>query len=189
MTEKDQGSITAHYVVHFGVPLEIRPFRPRGVSIFAIIEFGPAKGRRHWIYATNGMSSYNQLHPESGRQCRTELLAFTKNRVTWVDSLLLGLASYPIDYGTHFSEADTIAIGGPIDQIDSQYCGVLLANPVPETVGVVGGIDQIVLVHQVIGLHESEVDFARRQGGGVLWSRLLQSGGTLMLDEFRPPIV
>lgn len=107
----------------------------------------------------------------------------------WMDSLLLGLASYPIDYGTHFCEADTIEIGGPIDQSISEYCGVLLGNPMPETVGVVGGLIPPVLVHQVIGLYASEIGFASQQSGGVLLSRILQCGGTLMLDEERPLVV
>jgi hypothetical protein len=165
MMETHKGVITGHYMAHWGVPMEIRPLKARGISEFAILEFKPRRSRLTWRYATNGMSSFIQYHPENRFRIRTELFVCTKERQAWIAGLLTALASYPLDYCTCFTEGDTIDVGKAIDQINSCYTGILLAPPGPAdppTVGLVGGTSENILVHQVVGLLSCEVSFSKR---------------------------
>jgi hypothetical protein len=183
---RDQkGTITGHYVAHWGVPKAIRPRRARGIREFAILEFSPRGARGTWRYATNGMSSYLQAHPDPGTRVRTELYCVTRNRALWVGDLLASMATYPVDYGTYLSEWDTIDAGGPIDRGLSLYTGVLLVRPGSAdqpTLGLIGTQPDKILVHQVIGLLPADLDRASAAGGRTLWDRLLEVGRDVALD-------
>jgi hypothetical protein len=134
------------------------------------------------------MSSYIQPHPGELVRIRTEIYGCCKQQVTWVDDLLAAIATYPRDYSIFLAEADTIDVGQPIDRRGSCYTGVLLAPPYPPTAGFVGGLDENVLVHQVVGLFPIEVNFAERYGGRLLWDKLSKYGD-VFLDERRVPVV
>jgi hypothetical protein len=189
MMANDKGIITGHFMAHWGVPRDIRPLRARGIAEFAVLEFAPREPRMTWRYATNGMSSYLQSYPEESMNVRTELFACTKQRAMWIDDLLLAIASYPHDFATYLAEGDTINVGQPIDQNSSCYTGILLASPEPATLGLVAGLSHDVLVHQVVGLLPTEVQFAEEHGGGkMLWQKLFNKGEQL-LDEERQSIV
>lgn len=190
MTAYEKGKITGHFIAHWGVPKEIRPLDIGKIREFAILEFEPREPRRTWRYATNGMSSYLQPHPEKLVKVRTELYACTKERTRWIDELLAAMAVYPQDYATYFAEGDTINVGQPIDQMHSRYQAILLAPPGPvdpPTLGLVSGVSENILVHQIIGLLPSEIAFAEEYSGKELWERLLKKGEPA-LDEIRSPI-
>ncbi len=173
----DKGIITGHFIVHWGPPHDIRPLQAHGVAEFAVLEFAPRGPREAWCYATNGMSSYTQSYADQQMKIRTELYASTRERAAWVDELLTALASYPIDVATYFAEGDTINVGTPIDRMTSCFTGILLAPPDPATLGLVAGLPEEVLVHQVVGLLPAEVQFAESHGGGkTLWHELAKQG-------------
>jgi len=186
----ESGIISGHLITHWGVPAAIRPRNTPGIETFAILEFAPRGARKTWRYATNGMSTYLQAHPDHRIQVRTELYACTSQRTPWVDSLLAAIATYPKDYATYLAEGDTIDVGQPIDRGSSCYTGILLAPPGPcdpLTLGLVGGLSENVLVHQVVGLLPNEVRYAQQNGGRALWVRLARCGEAV-LDEVRTSV-
>jgi hypothetical protein len=188
--QDEKGIITGHFMSHWGVPKEIRPRKLPGIGKFAILEFTPMGQRATWRYATNGMSSYTQ-HPDGFVKVRTEVYGCTKEKATWVDDLLAAIATYPLDFTTYFAEGDTINVGKPIDRDGSCFTAILLARPGlfdPATLGLVAGISDNVLVHQVIGILPTEVEFAEQHGGKSLWEKLAKNGD-LVLDESRLPVV
>ena len=186
----ERGTITGHFLAHWGVPSSIHPRDLPSVSTFAVLVFAPQGTRRSWRYATNGMSTYLQEHPDPSVRVRTELYASSENRADWVENLLAAVATYPIDYSTYLAEGDTINVGQPIDCNQSPYEAILLAPPSPcdsVTLGTVGGVREDILVHQVVGVYESEVDYATRNGWKVLWQRLA-ARGELPLDGARSSV-
>ena len=185
-----KGVVTGHFIAHWGVPNELYPRYARGSREFAILEFAPRPPRTKWRYATNGMSSYIQPHPDGNIHVRTELYASSSRRAEWILDLLTAMASYPIDVGTFFAEGDTIDVGGPIDQNTSCFTGILLAPPVPLSLGVVGGLVEKILVHQVVGLVQAEIDFAagHEGAGALIWKKLITKG-ELPLDEVRSSVI
>jgi hypothetical protein len=129
------------------------------------------------------MSSCVQAHPDQDLMVRSELYACTRGKAAWVDDLLAALATYPIDHGTYLAEGDTISVGQPIDRSRSGYTGVLLAPPDPydpPTIGLVSGLCESVLVHQVVGLFENEIRYAKEHGGKTLWRRIVAHGQPLL---------
>ncbi len=82
----------------------------------------------------------------------------------------------------------TINVGQAIDQKSSCYTGVLLAPPDPATLGLVAGLPDDVVVHQVVGLLTSEVQFAEQHRGKLLWQKLMNKG-ELLVDEARTSVV
>ena len=187
-----KGIITGHFITHWGVPSDIRPRKLNGVKEFAVIEFAPTGGRKTWRYATNGMSNYAQYHHDPSVNVQTELYATTARKVTWMDDFLAALTTYPIDYATFFAEGDTISVGQPIDQKSSCYSNILIAPPGPHDaaeLGLIGGLeDETILVHQVIGLLDVEVQYAKRHGGKILWQNYLISRAC-PLDEERTSVL
>lgn len=187
MTNK--GLVTGHYITHWGVPSKISPLSARGIEAFAVLEFAPKWPRKTWRYATNGMSSYLQCYTDEHVNVRTELCASSKDRADWIQDLLMAMASYPIDYDTYFAEGDTIDVGQSIDRKSSCFTGILIAQPEPSTLGLVSGIAENVLVHQLVGLLPSEVRFAEEHGDGmVLWQKLINESDHL-LDVKRLSVV
>jgi hypothetical protein len=137
------------------------------------------------------MSSYSQTHPDPHVKVRTELYACTAEKVDWVDDLLAAIARYPLDYVTYLAEGDTITVGQPIGRKRYCYTGVLLAPPGPfdaATVGLVGGLSENVLVHQVVGLLANEVQYAEQYGGNTLWEHLGKKNEPV-LDAERASVV
>jgi hypothetical protein len=187
----EKGIITGHFITHWGVPNDIRQVAARGIESLAILEFSPQKTRRTWRFATNGMSSFAQLHPDQLIKVRTEIFVCTTEKVLWIEELLAAIASYPIDYATYLSQYDTINVGFPVDRDSSCYTGILIAPPnnteIP-TIGLVGGIPFDILVHQVVGLLPKEIQFAEKYGGASLWQRLANKGA-LPIDCHRVSVV
>jgi hypothetical protein len=185
----DKGTITGHFIAHWGVPSNIFPFSARGIEAFAVLEFAPKGLRRSWRYATNGMSSYRQFCPDEHIIVRTEIYASTNDRADWVHDLLIAMASYPIDCQTYFAEGDTVNVGQSIDQKSSCYTGIMIAPPQPPTLGLVSSLQEKVLVHQLIGLLPSEVQFSEEHcGGKIFWQKLI-SDNEHLLDVARLPVV
>jgi hypothetical protein len=186
--KNEKGIITGHFILHWGVPNEIRPMKARGIEEFAILEFAPRGTRKTWRYATNGMSSYYQFHPDQSVRVRTEIYACTSEKAIWVDELLAAIASYPKDYNTYIAQGDTIDVESPIDRNYSFYTGILIAPPGPAdtpTVGLIGGLSNNVLVQQVVGLFPNEVQFAKSHGGNLLFQQLSKNKEELLLDYKR----
>jgi hypothetical protein len=184
---QEKGMITAHFIRHWGVPEDIHPRKVAGIGSFAVREFAPKDPRKTWRYATNGMSSYVQAHPDPRIRVRTELFACTAHRAAWIGDLLVAVARYPLDCSTYLAEGDTIDVGQPIDRDRSSYTSILLAPPGPfdaATVGLIGGLSENVLVHQVVGLVQKEIGLAQEHGGMALWQRIVKYGEAL-LDEGR----
>src|SRR5262245_22525065 len=187
----DKGIVTGHFMSHWGVPTDIRPRRLPGIGELAILEFAPRGTRTTWRYASNGMSSYTQNHPDGLVKIRTEIYGSTKGKVAWVDELLAAIATYPLDCTTYLAEGDTINVGQSVDRHSSRFTAILLARPGacdPETVGLVGGMSENVLVQQVVGIFPSEADFAEQHGGKSLWE-LVKSSSLLLDDDSRLPVV
>lgn len=189
--QNEKGIITGHFMSHWGIPKEIRTRKLGGIGEFAILEFAPKGERTTWRYATNGMSSYTQHHPDGLVNVRCEVYGCTMEKMAWIDDLLVAIATYPLDYNTYLAEGDTIGAGQPIDRDRSCFTAILLARPGlcdPETVGLVNGISDNVLVHQIIGILPTEAEFAEQCGGNSLWEKLAKEGDP-MLDRNRLPVV
>ena len=187
----EKGIITGHFMSHWGIPKEIRTRNLRGIGEFAILEFAPKGERTTWRYATNGMSSYTQYHPDELVNVRSEIYGCTRSQSLWIDDLLAAIAAYPYDYNTYLSEGDTINVGQPIDREGSCFTAILLARPGlcdSETLGLVKARLDNVLIQQVIGILPAEAEFAERHGGKTLWEKLAKEGD-LTLDRNRPPVV
>ncbi len=181
--EIEKGIVTGHFIAHWGVPSSISPHKIDGFGELAILEFAPRGARLTWRYATNGMSCYEQEKLQGGVCVRTELFACTRSRAPWVKDLLIAIAKYPMDYSTYFTEGDTISVGQPIDRKDSPFTGILLAPPGPvdpQTLGLVGGISEKVLVHQVVGILPSDLLQTRHQNGKKLWAGIVENGEALL---------
>ena len=185
----DKGTITGHFIAHWGVPSNIFPLSATGIEAFAVLEFAPKGSRRSWRYATNGMSSYPQFYPDEHVSVRTELYASTSDRADWVLDLLKAMGSYPFDCQTYFAEGDTVNVGQSIDQKLSCFTGILIAPPQPSTLGLVSSLQEKVLVHPLIGLLPTEVQFSEEHcGGKMLWQKLIAQN-ELLLDVARTPVV
>jgi len=134
------------------------------------------------------MSEYAQSL--ENHEVRTELYGCSKNRREWVIELLDALARYPSQNETYFADYDTISVGRPIDTRNSPFTAILLAPPEPDdpeaTGEIVGLASGSVFVHRVIGIHDSECDFAIANGGEELFKQLLALKCSLLLDEIRP---
>ena len=187
----DKSAVTAHFVTYWGVPSEIRPRDIHEFESFAILEFPPRGTRATWRYATNGMSTLQQFYSDPKIAVRTELYACTQNKALWVDELLAAMASYPWQHRTYFAQWDTVEVGQPVDRRNSPYTGILLVPPGsmdPPTLGLVGGVPESVLVHQLLGLLPAELQYAKTNNGRVLWERIIRACEP-MLDESRTPIM
>lgn len=186
--ENYRGKITAHFMAHWGVPTEIRPYEIGSLrASLAILQFAPRGARQTWRYATNGMSSYLQHSPDFEARVRTELFACTLKKEDWIDDLLKAIASYPADYSTYLSQGDTIEVGQPIDRRKSCFTGILISPPGPidpSSLGVIDGLENDVLVHQVVGLTPAEICYTQKYGGAKLWESIAQNGDPI-LDQSR----
>lgn len=158
-------AMTAHWITHFGVPMEIYPRALHGFDgAFAILEFAPRDSRTSWRYATNGMSSRIQACPQPGVRVRTELYAATAQRAPWVCDLLTALAAYPWNQQTWFSEGDTIELQENPMSRNCPFAGIMLARPGaidPPEIGLAGDSEPI-LIHQLAGLLPAELQQAKR---------------------------
>jgi hypothetical protein len=187
----NKGAITAHFIAYWGVPSEIRERDVPGLEAFAILEFPPSGTRREWRYATNGMSSFLQSHSDPKISVRTELYACTQHKAPWLDELLSALAGYPRQQQTFFAEWDTVEVSHPIDHRISSFTGIMLVPPGPFdplTIGIAGGVMENILIHQLAGLTPSEVQYARQNGGRLLWGHILKSGRPF-LDQRRSSVI
>jgi hypothetical protein len=184
MTQNNRGAITSHFITFFGVPTEIRPRPVPGFGEVAVLEFAPRGYRSTWRYATNGMSAYRQHHPSLTTCVRTEIYATTRERQTWVEELLFAIVGYPHYSNTFLAEGDSIDVGQPIDRRASPYTGILLMAPGPHdppNLGLVGGVDESILVHQVVGLQSPEVEYAAGGNGRKLCDAI-RAADELCLD-------
>jgi len=191
MTETSQKkAITAHFITHWGVPRHIHVQEQSPVEL-AVLEFGPRAQRQTLRFATNGMSAYIQFYQTKGY--RTELYTSSRSNALWIIQLLAAIAKYPVLQETRLGEFDTIPVGGPIDQDSSPFTAVLIAPPGPDEAETLGAILDVtpepILVHQVVAITDSELNFAIEHGGERLWERLIDLGRPLLLDEMRPEAV
>jgi hypothetical protein len=135
------------------------------------------------------MSESPQRH-ETGH-IRTELIACSTLRAVWIISLLDALARYPFSHDTYFSEFDTIPIGQPIDRNRSPFSAILLVQPNEGELASLGTIDialdETIFVLQVIGIYDTECDFAVERGGEALYSEL-RARASLRLDDLRKAV-
>jgi hypothetical protein len=177
---------TAHFIAHWGVPNEIYCRDVFGFKKFAIVEFRPSKSQWVWRYATNGMSEYIQRSKESSQAIRTELYCTSNDQCPWAIDLLAAIASYPLQHHTFFGEFDTLDIGQPMDQRASPFTGIMLTPPEDPTLGAVDLDNDVIFIHRVVGLYESETDHAITRGGKALYSRLMRSGVSFQVDQWRP---
>lgn len=181
---------TGHFMFFWGVPNDIQVQDDVLGSPLAILEFAPREGQSSWRYATNGMGIH--LQSCGGETTRTELYLQAERPCPWAIPLLAALVPYPIQQETHFAEYDTIAVAQPIDGRESKFTALLLVPPSEEEAAL-GIIDNAapepILVHQVVGIYESEVDLAIEQGGEELYRRLRLGSHSLSVDEPRPPVV
>ncbi len=186
----DTGTITAHFISHWGVPAAISPRQVAGAEV-AILEFAPRGERRTWRYSINGMSRCCQYSPDPSLNVCTELYVCTNAQMPLAEELLIALAAFPNDNPTYIADGDTIDFEQPIRCGRCSFVGILLAPPGPidsPTLGLVAGLPNDVLVHQVVGLLPSEMNFAKRHGGKRLWERLAV-GGEPLLDGPRAPVI
>lgn len=144
-------------------------------TTLGIMEFAPISNkvckRSHWTYATNGMSERRmpcKELPHGKPEHRTELIAFSKNQVEWIVSLLTMMAHYPFLHRSGFAPWQTIPVNDPEPHL---WDGYLLAlpfaepeefNPLPVDIGI--GEDWVFHL-QVIGLKHDELDYAIQHGG------------------------
>lgn len=184
---KTQAEITAHYLRHWGPPTEIH-ISSQSEGSLAVLEFAPRPSETAYRYGTNGMSKH--AHVIDGQPFRTELMVRSHTSRRWIIRLLEALATYPEQHGEALSESDTLPVGQPLDGVSSPFRGLLLLSADPEeetTLGAIIGIyPEPILVHRVVGLYQSELDFAVQNGSDALSERLLGLGCPLLIDIERP---
>jgi hypothetical protein len=188
--------VTAHYMMHWGLPKfhiqEPDPFELAVVEFTPGKQWGPMPRLETYRFATNGMHNYLQSY--KGRDFRTELYVSTRTTAPWVISFLANLARYPMLHQTRFGEYHTIPSIEPLQRNGTVYARFLLAPPEPEDAWSMGVIwnatSEPIHVHQVVGITQTEYEFAlRHPTGEVLWKRLVALGRPLLLDEVRPHAV
>ncbi len=181
---------TGHFILFWNVPREIYRQEHNAEPTIAILEFSPRANRQTWRYATNGMSEYTQAY--GVERVQTELFVSANEQCAWAIPLLEGLARYPKMHGTYLGEYDTISVGKAIDRKISPFTAILLAPPGAEEDVALGAIrmavPDLVLVHQVIGVYESECAFAVNHGGDKLYDRLRRDNVSLSIDDVRHPV-
>ena len=189
--EQNSGIITSHYIFHWGVPSDIHPLRLAQIPKFAIFGFSPTSTRQSWRYATNGMSSYVQSERSREIHVKSEIFVRSRNKLNWIYGLLSAVATYPLDYNTSIVENDTIDVGQPIDRDESKLTGLLITAPGPdecESLGVIAHNNENILVHEIIAVYPSELEFAKSHGGAAL-AKLIVSYGDCLIDGNRPSVV
>jgi hypothetical protein len=182
---------TAHFIAHWGVPKAIHQQVDLSGLPLAILEFSPNRYLTSWRYATNGMSEH--LQEGGDRKVRTELYACSHDEAPWLIQLLDALARYPIQQATFLSEYDTMPLVSGMPGVPPEFGGILLAPPDPHdpvTLGALQVDDSLpVLVHQVVLVTTSELNFAINNDGRALWGRLLKHDQLLVADKQRPSAV
>ena len=185
-------AVTAHYMTYWGMPQKInrRVAYSDRINELAILEFPPKQRRHTSRLATNGMSSLVQTSETA--TYRTELFTCCLSNSEWIVHLLDVLARYPGDQETNLNEFDTIPTNESIDGSSSIFTTLLLAPPGPEDTDALGAIlgatPEPIIIHQVVGISESECDFAVDKGGEKLWKLLLQLDQPLLIDQSRPQV-
>jgi hypothetical protein len=182
-------AVTAHYIAQWGPPTAIIERKPLAAVPLAVMEFSSRTGLG-LRYATNGMSEHACASPSG--EVRTELYAAASAASPWIVDLLDALARYPVTQSTWFGEHDTVPIGRPIDRRASPFSAVMLGPPEPEDEPEWGAIPDLfarpVIVLRVIGIFDSEADFAEKHGGEALYRRLVAKGAAGRIDVTRPRV-
>ncbi len=182
---------TGHFILHWGVPGAIHPQPDLGGQALGVLEFSPNRRLTSWRYATNGMSELPQEC--DGRKRRTELYAISRAKAPWLIPLLDAMARHPFQEPTYLSECDTLPLVPGMPGVPPQFGGILLAPPDPPDPATLGaftcGDGATVLVHQVVLITPSEMEFAIASGGETLWKRLVKLDQPLLADRSRPAAV
>lgn len=168
---------------------------------FGIFEFSPTPRRKSWLYVSSGASNpWEQEPAEYGASefsgFGTELVLETPSQADWAIVALQRLLAYnillahgrfgeavPLDYGAR------IPLGGPISGDKSSSIRFIVLGQASHYSSSFrlesGAVD---LLH-VVGITESEMDFAKLHGASDLIKLLQEFGAFPVTDPTRKPAV
>jgi hypothetical protein len=165
-----------------------------------VFEYGPTEHRRSWVYVTSGTSNPWELEPADygGSEFSgigTELVLETPSQSDWAVQALQQLLGYnlllahgrfgdvlPLDYGVR------IPLGGPIDGQSScvlRFAVVTKPAHYPARFSLPSGA--VDFLH-IVGVTESERDFAKLKGSDALIEKLRAAGAYPTTDPKRVPV-
>ena len=180
------GKITGHYIYHWRVPSNIHVNKQAGLPEVAVIEYAPNANRKNWILATNGMSQYRVRR--HSKMIGMEVFGCFRDKAAWNVELFTTLARYPLRYGEPLCEFETLALDGITMKDKLPYQHLFFGQTLyqPETIGAIQFDSQnLVIVNQVFGIYDSELEYVKQFGGEALWNKMLASQMPDTLDIAR----
>jgi hypothetical protein len=165
---------------------------------YGVFEFEPTPQRNSWLYVTSGASTPWELEPEqyAGSEFSgfgTELVIESPTQAVWPIVVLQRLLAFnillahgrygennsPLDYGDRIPLRGSISLDQP-----STLEHVVIGKPVhfPESFHLASG--QVDLL-QVVGVTETERDFAKSSGTDELIEKLKRAGCYPVTDPTR----
>ncbi len=165
---------------------------------YGVLEFAPTAHRSSWLYATSGASNPWEQEPQDYGSSQfsgfgTELVLETPTQAQWAVEALARLLAYnillahgrfgevqPLDYGAR------VPLGGPINGDPASALRLVAigrADHYDATFSLASGA--VDLLH-VVGITESERDYAKIHGTVDLIDLLRKTGAFPVTDPARP---
>ena len=184
-----KNKIMGHYVYYWRVPSHIHVRKQSGLPDIAIIEYAPKVNRSYWLLATNGMS---QFHLRKGdKTIGAEVFGCFQNNTAWNLELFTAIARYSSVHQSPVMNFDVLALTELAKESKLPYPYLLFGQALyePETIGAIFLDSQnSVIVNQVFGIYDSELEYIRRFGAEALWNKMLASQMPDTLDIARQPL-
>jgi len=184
-----RSKITGHYILHWRVPSNVHVQKQSGLPDVAIIEYAPNATRKHWILATNGMSQYRIR--SRGKMIGMEVFGCFRDKAAWNVELFTSLARYSTRYKEALCEFETLALNGISTSGKMPYQHLFFGQTLyqPETIGAIEFDPQnLIIVNQVFGIYDSELEYIKQFGAEALWDKMLASQMPDTLDIARQPL-
>lgn len=168
---------------------------------YGVLEFSPTPRRQSWIYVTTGSSNPwddepSEYRTENYTGFGSELVLETPEQSDWAIQALRKLLAYDVllAHG-RFGEADAlnvgsrIPLGGSIDGDDQSQLRFLVAiRPKHYEARFVLASGKADFLH-LVGITESERDYAREHGTEALVEKLAAAGSSSITDPARASAV
>jgi hypothetical protein len=185
-----KAKITGHYMLYWRVPTNVHVQKQPGLPDTAVIEYAPNANRQGWLLATNGASNYRVR--QQGKQIGCELFGRFRDKAAWNLELFAAICRYVVTQRTPLFTFDTISLDGLSAVGQMPFPHLLFGEGLyqPETLGSIQfDAQNIIIVNQVYGLYDAELEYAKQYGGEALWNKMRASNMPDALDVNRPHLI